>query len=100
MGSFTLTNAAKADLKSIAVYTQRRWGRQQRLRYAKQFDEAFQMLALSPEVGVRCDAIKNGYRKFTNGSHLVFYRVISDEEVEVVRILHKRVDARSQLKVT
>lgn len=100
MGSYTLTNAARADLKSIAAYTQKRWGREQRLRYAKQFDEAFDLLAQSPEAGPHCDAIKPGYRKFANGSHLIFYRAISNVEIEIVRILHKRMDAPSQFEVT
>ncbi|GAB5415764.1 MAG: type II toxin-antitoxin system RelE/ParE family toxin [Congregibacter sp.] len=100
MSSYTLTNAARADLKSIAAYTQKRWGRTQRLRYAKQFDEAFQMLARSPEAGPRCDAVKPGYRKLANGSHLIFYRVNSDIEIEIIRILHKRMDARGQFEAT
>ena len=45
MPVFFLTRAAKADLKSIAVHTQRRWGREQRRLYIEQFDRA---LSLNP----------------------------------------------------
>jgi toxin ParE1/3/4 len=45
MAIFTLTNKAKADLKSIAIYTQKKWGRQQRAIYLKQFDDSFHLLA-------------------------------------------------------
>ena len=100
MGTYSLTRSARADLKSIASYTQRRWGRQQRLLYARQFDDAFQMLAHSPESGITCDTIKKGYRKFPNGSHLIFYRLINADEIEIVRILHKRVDALGQFELT
>lgn len=44
MGVFTLTEKAKADLKSIAAYTQRKWGKEQRRSYALQFDDTFHML--------------------------------------------------------
>ena len=98
MGTFSLTEAAKADLKSIAAYTQRRWGREQRRIYAKQFDDAFHMLAKSPESGAACDSIKIGYRKFPNGSHVIFYRHLSDNEIEIVRILHKRMDLARQIE--
>ena len=100
MGTFSLTEAAKADLKSIATYTQRRWGKEQRRIYAKQFDDAFHMLANTHEAGVACDVIKVGYRKFPIGSHVIFYRARSDTEMEIVRILHKRMDLGRQIEST
>ncbi len=96
IGSFTLTRKAKEDLKSIAAYTQRKWGREQRRIYAKQFDDVFHMLADNPDVDNSCDYIKGGYKKFPNSSHIIFYRILSDEKIEIVRILHKRMDARSK----
>ena len=98
MGIFTLTKKAKADLKSIATYTQRKWGKEQRKIYARQFDEAFHLLLETPAAGNKCDFIKLGYRKFPVTSHIVFYHRVSQSEIEVVRILHKRMDARTQLK--
>jgi len=94
--SFSLTQAARADLKSIATYTQQRWGKQQRKLYAKQFDDAFHMLAEKPETGVSCDFIKQGYRKFPNGSHVIFYRSLEAGPILIVRILHKRMDVARQ----
>ena len=38
MNTFSLTKKAKADFKSIAAYTQRKWGKEQRKIYALQFD--------------------------------------------------------------
>jgi toxin ParE1/3/4 len=99
VGTFTLTQKAKSDLKSIAAYTERRWGRHQRRIYAKQFDDAFHMLAVTPKTGVACDFIKTGYRKFPCSSHIIFYRSVNDTKIEVVRILHRRMDARKQLGV-
>lgn len=97
MGSFTLTNKAKADLKSIAVYTQRKWGKEQRRVYLKQFDVAFQLLAETPQAGKNCDFIKLGYRKYPNVSHIIFYRCVGESCIEVVRILHKRMDVDMHL---
>jgi len=98
MGSFTLTNKAKADLKSIASYTQRKWGKIQRGIYLKQFDDAFHLLATTPDVGVKCDFIKAGYRKLPNVSHMIYYRVSNDSQIEIIRILHKRMDVEINLK--
>lgn len=98
MRSFTLTKKAKADLKSIVVYTQRKWGKEQRKICARQFDDAFHMLAETPSAGNKCDFIKVGYRKFPVSSHIIFYHSVSQSEIEFVRILHKRMDAKAQLK--
>jgi len=98
MHSFTLTKKARADLKSVAVYTQRKWGKVQREIYLRQFDETFYMLSKAPSTGNKCDFIKQGYRKFPVNSHIVFYRSKSQSEIEIVRILHKRMDARSAIK--
>jgi toxin ParE1/3/4 len=81
-----------ADLKSIATYTQRKWGKSQRGIYLKQFDAVSHLLANSPDVGTKCDFIKLGYRKFPNMSHIIFYRSLNDTQIEIVRILHKRMD--------
>ena len=94
---FTLTGKAKDDLKSIASYTQRKWGKEQRGIYLKQFDLAFHMLAENTEAGTACDYIKIGYRKFPSGSHIIFYRNTSEDCMEIVRILHKRMDVKKQL---
>ena len=99
MRTFTLTNKAKADLKSIAVYTQKKWGKDQRANYLRQFDDAFHMLSETPVLGNKCDFIKLGYRKFPVFSHIVYYHNISQFEIEFVRILHKRMDAKTQLEV-
>lgn len=100
MGTFTLTQKAKADLKSIAAYTQRKWGKDQRRVYAKQFDEIFHVLAEAPDAGNKCDFIKTGYRKFPCASHIIFYRSKTAAEIEIVRILHKRMDVQSHLRDT
>ncbi|MFG1491088.1 type II toxin-antitoxin system RelE/ParE family toxin [Oceanospirillum sp. HFRX-1_2] len=45
MKPFMLTVAAKTDLREIALFTQRRWGKEQRNAYLKQFDDSFWLLA-------------------------------------------------------
>ncbi|WP_308388801.1 type II toxin-antitoxin system RelE/ParE family toxin [Acidithiobacillus sp. AMEEHan] len=92
MGTFSLTHAAKNDLRGIARYTEERWGRAQRRHYLKGLHDALQRLADSPALGIACDYIEPGLRKHPFQSHVVFYDVISDEEIQVVRVLHKRMD--------
>jgi toxin ParE1/3/4 len=97
MGAFTLTNKARGDVKSIAIFTQRKWGKEQRRIYAKQFDDIFQKLSDNPKAGKECDFIKLGYLKFPAMSHIIFYRITSESSIEIVRVLHKRMDVVRQL---
>ncbi|MCB1734290.1 MAG: type II toxin-antitoxin system RelE/ParE family toxin [Gammaproteobacteria bacterium] len=94
MGTFSLTHTAKNDLRGIAQFTEERWGRAQRRHYLKGLDEAFQMLAASPELGNACDYIEPGLRKYPFQSHVVFYDLLSEKEIQVVRVLHKRMDVQ------
>jgi len=41
MKKFTITPKARADLKDISVYTDEKWGRQQRFNYIKQIKDRF-----------------------------------------------------------
>lgn len=96
MKAFVLTSKAKADLRAIAIFTEKHWGKEQRNVYIKQFDDAFHMLANAPLAGKACDYIRNGYRKFPQGSHIIFYKDGSKNKIEIVRILHKNMDVESR----
>lgn len=97
MELFHLSKEAKNDLRSIALFTENRWGRTQRNLYIKQLDDAFFMLAQNPNLGISCDYIRDGYRKFPQGSHLIFYKQSLKSTILIVRILHKSMDYESQL---
>lgn len=96
MSTFTLTRRAKADLKAIAKFTERRWGREQRYIYIKQFDDTFHALSDSPEIGSNCNYIKENYQKFPQGSHIIFYCSDSKDSIQIIRILHKNMDVLSK----
>lgn len=52
---FDLTRLAQADLKSIARFTQERWGVRQRNAYLKEIDQVFRALARNPIWVAACD---------------------------------------------
>jgi toxin ParE1/3/4 len=96
MPRFRLTERAKADLRTIGRYTQATWGRAQRNRYLAWLDACFHLLAREPHLGRACDEIRAGYRKYHVGRHLIFYRE-SSAGVEIIRILHDRMDIEAHL---
>ncbi|WP_431065242.1 type II toxin-antitoxin system RelE/ParE family toxin [Methylotuvimicrobium sp.] len=97
MKAFELTQAAKKDLREIAKFTEIRWGRNQRYLYLKQFDDVFHFLADNPSVGKKCDHIKIGYKKFPQGSHIIFFREGTNSKITIIRVLHKSMDVESQI---
>ena len=99
MPFFTITNKAKADLKEIGRYTQEHWGRDQRNQYLTMMDACFHQLAANPHIGKDCSEIRDGYRKFNAGSHVIFYRQTATDTIEIVRVLHGRMDIETRFAV-
>ncbi|NOQ34358.1 MAG: type II toxin-antitoxin system RelE/ParE family toxin [Methylococcaceae bacterium] len=96
MSLFQLTRKAEADLKGIGRYTQKTRGRKQRNVYLSGLDKCFHLLADEPDLGLCCDEVKQGYRKFYKSRHVIFYRKV-DDKIEIVRVLHERMDAERHL---
>jgi len=97
MKPFKLTREAKQDLRKIALFTEKKWGREQRYLYIKQFDNAFHLLAETPSVGKQCNHIKSDYRKLPQGSHIIFYSEAPKDHIVIIRILHKSMDVELRL---
>ena len=88
-----ISGLAQTDLAGIGTYTQNRWGNEQKTRYLHQIQKTLLTLLDAPQTGTERDDIAPGLRSRASGSHIVFYR-ITDFGLEVVRVLHHRMDAR------
>jgi len=95
--AFRLSGKALADLKSIGRFTLKSWGREQRNIYLSKFDESFHRLAEQPYLGSARDDIRQGYRVYHVGRHLIFYRQ-KFTAIEIIRILHDRMDVETHLR--
>lgn len=91
MISFRLTPAAQRDLSSIWDYTDERWDAGQAEKYVGEIRAATERIAEDPARGRSCDDVREGYRRYSIGSHLLFY-VVRADGVDVIRILHQRMD--------
>jgi toxin ParE1/3/4 len=92
---FKLSPLAEADLEEIWLYTFKTWSLEQADAYHSDIVAAFEGLAAGSKVGRPVD-VRDGYFKYAVGSHLVFYRQ-SDFSIDVVRILHQRMDTSAHL---
>src|SRR4051794_20999673 len=92
---YRLSPLAEIDLEEIWLYTLRNWSPDQADRYHGQIMAAIEGLAAGVKTG-RPVTIRAGYFKYPVGSHFVFYRQ-SDAGLDVIRILHQRMDAEAHL---
>ncbi len=93
---YRLTPQADLDLVDIWRYTEESWGKNQANTYLEKLERRFNDLADQPGLGKKRDEIRQGYRCFHEGRHLVFYR-LHGKQIEIIRILHDRMDIVGRL---
>ena len=98
MKRFKLSAAADIDLRKIAEYTLKQWGEPKRNAYISELFEAFGKLATSPNIATNAENIRIGYRKFPQGSHVIFFRTSDSHGIEIIRVLYKSMDVELHFK--
>ena len=97
MRGYLLSPAAQADLSQIWDYSARNWGEAQADRYILAIRDACAAIADGDKPGRAIDDIRPGYRTLAVQSHFLFYRVADTGLIDVVRILHQRMDVAAHL---
>ncbi|KEO52499.1 MULTISPECIES: type II toxin-antitoxin system RelE/ParE family toxin [Thalassospira] len=92
---YRLSQKAEADLEEIWLYTMQRWSAAQADKYIRDFLIVFDDLAGGARSGQQCD-IRDGYLKIAMSAHVIYYRQAGGT-IEVVRILHGRMDVNRHL---
>jgi toxin ParE1/3/4 len=93
---YRLSPKARDDLSNIWDYTARQWGIEQAERYIRMIAAACEDIALRKLEGRPAEDIRQGYRKWPVGSHVLYFRR-ERATVSIVRILHKRMDVTRHL---
>ena len=88
---------AERDIASIQQYTILKWGLQQANAYIRSLRRSIRSLATHAELGRVTDAGDPSIRQSIAERHMVYYRV-READVEIIRILHERMDAEAQDK--
>lgn len=97
MTKYRISILAQQDLENIWFYTVDEWSLEQAEKYIGGLMVCFDSLAEGHVVGKSVDYVRKGYKKALYGKHYVFYRVAADKVVEIIRVLHVRMDVESQL---
>ncbi|MEM6896664.1 MAG: type II toxin-antitoxin system RelE/ParE family toxin [Pseudomonadota bacterium] len=96
MTPLLFTPAARGDLDTIWRYTAEIWGVDQADSYIRAITTTCEGVAQGTRPSQSADHIRAGYRKVASGRHVIFFRQ-PGAALEVVRILHQRMDITDQL---
>lgn len=105
---FRLSRLAEADLGRILAVSEARWGIEARRRYAAILAAAMRKAATDPEGAVTRDRtdlaprVRSIHLRHARGDdpaakvkapvHIVYYRAVRPDLIEIVRILHERME--------
>lgn len=98
MVRYKLTNKAVEDLTQIWNYTIDKWSENQADKYYLMLLEYCNEIALNPRSGKKYSAIKEGLLGYKAGRHIIFYRKMDENVVEITRILHEQMDLKKRIK--
>lgn len=98
MAKYVLTNKAVEDLTRIWDYTYEEWSENLAEKYYELIISTFEEIAQSPALGKSYASLSKEILGFKVGKHIVFYRTLTLQEVEIVRVLHARMDLKNRLK--
>lgn len=97
MASVIFRQKAIEDLNSIWNYTLVKWSVEQADKYYAAIQLACNGILENPNVGKEYDGISKNLLGFKCGRHIIFYRSLSSKKIEVIRILHERMELKNRL---
>jgi toxin ParE1/3/4 len=98
MARYKLTNKAVEDLTQIWNYTFNEWSENQADTYYHMLLENCKELASNLNLGKNYSEVTQNLLGFKAGRHLIFYRRIEENEIEITRILHEQMDLKNRIK--
>jgi len=97
MAKYKLTNKAVEDLANIWEYTFEKWSEQQADNYYEMLISNCKEIASNPNLGKTYDGVTKGLLGMRTNRHVIFYRKMDEDYIEITRILHGRMDLKKRI---
>ena len=97
MANYKLTNKAVDDLSKIWDYTFEVWSENQADKYYEILISSCQEIADNPLLGKNYNGITQSLFGMKTNRHIIFYRTLNENYVEITRILHERMDLKNRM---
>lgn len=98
MAKYVLTNKAVEDISKIWDYTYEVWSENQADSYYELLMEACEHIAKKPTIRKKYKEISEEIFGFGAGKHIIFHRILMNKDVEIVRVLHGRMDLKDRIE--
>lgn len=98
MAKVVLRQKAIDDLNNIWFYTFEKWSEKQANKYYETIKIACNEIGENPNTGKEYSGISKNLLGLKSGKHIIFYQMLSENKIEVVRILHERMDLKSRIE--
>ncbi|WP_416445236.1 type II toxin-antitoxin system RelE/ParE family toxin [Leeuwenhoekiella sp. A16] len=95
--TYRISKQAIDDLNEIWIYTFHKWSKDQADRYYDLIIGEIEFIAENYLIGKSAEQTRKNYRVTKIKSHLIFYRKVENDNVEIVRILNQRMDIKKRL---
>ena len=97
MAKYKLTNKAVEDLSKIWDYTFEVWSERQADKYYESLISNCKEIADNPHLGKNYNGINQSLLGMKMNRHIIFYRILNKNYVEITRILHERMDLKKRI---
>lgn len=95
---YKIGQEASRDIENIWLYTIEKWSIEQADRYFNLIMDEIEYLAEDPKSGKDYSKVRKEYFRSRIKSHFIFYKINrKNEEIEIIRILHQRMDIEIRL---
>jgi len=86
------------DLSDIWKYTTSKWSENKADIYYRVIKTACKEIGTNPNIGKQYFEISGQLLGLKAGKHIIFYHILSDHEIEIIRILHGQMNLKNRLK--
>jgi len=97
MANVSLRQAAIDDLNAIWEYTFKEWSEEQADKYYSALKSTCAQIGDFPNSVKKYEEIETNLFGIRSGKHIVFFKALNDQDFEVLRILHERMDIRNRM---
>jgi len=97
MSKYIISEKALEDINNIWIYTAENWSVEQADRYYNLIIDEIEYIVRNFDMASDFEEIRKSYRYSKVKSHLIFFKKDELNEIEVVRVLHERMNIENRL---